>query len=177
MNRVYKIENLDDFLEKELIPEGVSVAPKKQVKKCELFDHSGIAEPDFIIFKRRHGKQNCYIVELKDGHVFDTKKASAERATVHSFAERNGHRLQSTVSSHICCFNQNDREAIFHGFKKKIPIGEILTGRQFCELLEIDYDEIIYLRKQDGQKNILFFIKELLKISEIKDKIKGFING
>lgn len=176
MERVGKIENLDKFLKQEKMRNGVFIAPKKQVKECDSFDHGGIAEPDMIIFKRRGGRQNCYVVELKDGHVFDTKKASAEREALHNFVERNGHRIQYTISCHLCCFNQDDASAIYHGLKKKISIDEILTGRAFCELLEIDYEEIISLRKKDGEKNMIYFIKELLRIDKIKGRIRNFIN-
>ena len=77
--RVRKIDDLDVFLRDETMPDGVFIAPKKQVKNCRSLDFPE-GEPDFLIFKRRDGQQLCHVVELKDGHVFDTKKASAEHA-------------------------------------------------------------------------------------------------
>ncbi len=74
MERVNKIGNLDDFLSHEIMPEGIFVASKKGVKKCQSFDHSATGEPDFLVFKRRNKNQQCYVIELKDGHVFDTKR-------------------------------------------------------------------------------------------------------
>lgn len=89
---VRHISDLDEFLQQEIMREGVYIAPKWQIKKCKTLDFRS-AEPDFLIFKRRKGKQHCHVVELKDGHVFDTKKASAERQAIHAFIERNAHRL------------------------------------------------------------------------------------
>ena len=175
IERLQKVENIDSFLKLDVIPDGVHVVTKKQIRECYSFDHSGSAEPDLVVFKRRNGKQNCYVIELKDGHLFDTKKASAERATIHNFVGRNAPRINCTVLSRICCFNQEDPLVIYHGLKQKIAIDEILTGTQFCTLLEIDYNEIVSLRKDDGAKNIVFFLKELLKIEEIKKKNKGII--
>lgn len=64
--------------------EGAFMATKLQIKKCAILDSSE-AEPDFLIFKRRNDKQSCYVIELKDGHQFDTKKASAERRMLRAF--------------------------------------------------------------------------------------------
>ena len=70
------------------MPEGVFLATKRQIKKSGTLDFAG-SEPDFMVFKRRKKIQACHIVELKDGHVFDTKKAGAERTAMHRFIERN----------------------------------------------------------------------------------------
>ena len=177
MERVQNtIENLDEFLHQTAGQDGVFVASKKQVKNCKSFDNSKKAEPDMVVFRRQAGKSRCYVIELKDGHIFDTKKASAEHAMLHNFVERNGPRIQYTTSCHICCFNTEDTEAIYHGFKKKIPRHEILTGGELSDLLEIDYQEILSVRKKDGEQNIMFFIKELLKIEKIRGYIRDFLN-
>ncbi|WP_419739253.1 hypothetical protein [Ruegeria sp.] len=65
---VPNIPNLDTFLEQEIMPEGVLLARKREIKRSRTLDFSG-SEPDFMVFKRRKGEQNCHIVELKDGHV------------------------------------------------------------------------------------------------------------
>lgn len=91
--------------------EGVLLARKRQIKRSETLDFSG-SEPDFMVFKRRGGVQTCHIVELKDGHVFDTKKAGAERQAMHGFIERNAQHIQYRFQAHFCAFNQDDRHAI-----------------------------------------------------------------
>ena len=169
--RVEKIENLDEFLKMEIMPDGVFVAPKKQIKKSVSLEFPE-AEPDFLIFKRRQGQQNCHVVELKDGHVFDTKKARAERRAIHAFIEQNAHRIQYRVSCHFCCFNQPDRNAIVAGFKRKITKDEAMTGREFCDLLEIDYDEIVRSRQDEQPANVEFFLQELAKIDEVRRRLE-----
>ena len=76
-DRVKLIDDLDEFLESEIMPEGVYVADKLKVKRCKSLNFAG-AEPDFIIFKRRNNIQRCHVVELKDGDSFDTKKSASE---------------------------------------------------------------------------------------------------
>ncbi|MCY4209017.1 MAG: hypothetical protein OXD29_13875 [Roseovarius sp.] len=43
-----------------------------------------------------------------------------------------------------------------------------MTGREFCELLEIDYNEIVEMRKSDQNDNMNYFMEELTKIKEIE---------
>ena len=172
--RVKTIEDLDTFLRKDIMPDGVLLAKKKEIKKCTELDSQG-SEPDFMIFKRRSGHQRCHIVELKDGHIFDTKKADSEREALHGFAKRNAGRLPYRVSTHFCAFNQDDTEVIWKGFKQRIDIKEAMTGREFCDLLEIDYDEIIEIRKRDAEDNIRYFLEELLRIPETKDLIEDML--
>ena len=135
------------------MPEGVFMATKLQIKECAILDSSG-AEPDFLIFKRRDDKQSCYVIELKDGHQFDTKKASAERRMLHAFTQQSAHRIHYTVQPYICCFNQNSKEAIGERLKNNIDISEVLTGREFCKLLELDYDEIMEDRSKDQERKL-----------------------
>ena len=126
-SKVKKIECLDEFLKLEIMPEGVVIATKNQIKKSKSLDFPD-AEPDFLIFKRKEGRQAGYVVELKDGHLFDTKKSSAERRSMRSFIERSGPRMGYRLSAHFCCFNQDSKQAIVNGFKRKISIDEAMTG-------------------------------------------------
>ena len=87
--KVQTIEALDEFIEAEIMPDGIFLADKKQIKKSERSCNFG-SEPDFIIFRRRENQQRCHIVELKDGDNFDTKKAAAERRSMHDFISANG---------------------------------------------------------------------------------------
>ena len=164
---VPNIPNLDAFLEQEIMPDGVLLARKRQIKQSTTLDFAG-SEPDFMVFKRRGGVQTCHIVELKDGHVFDTKKASAERQAMHGFIEHNAQHIQYRFRAHFCAFNQEDREAIWDGFKRRIALDEAMTGREFCGLLEIDYDAIVEARRGDGPDNVEFLLAELVRIEPIR---------
>ncbi|MCY4589778.1 MAG: hypothetical protein OXE86_04255 [Alphaproteobacteria bacterium] len=167
---VPNIPDLDAFLEQEIMQEGVLLAPKIQIKRSTTLDFAG-SEPDFMVFKRRGSVQTCHIVELKDGHVFDTKKASAERQAMHRFIERNAQHIQYRFRAHFCAFNQDDRQAIWNGFKRRIALDEAMTGREFCDLLEIDYDSIVEARRADGPDNVEFLLSEMLNIELIRRRI------
>lgn len=173
---VRNIPDLDAFLEQEIMPDGVWLARKRQIKRSLTLDFAG-SEPDFMVFKRRAGVQTCHIVELKDGHVFDTKKASAEHQAMHGFIERNAQHIQYQFQAHFCAFNQDDRQAIWHGFKQRIALDEAMTGREFCKLVEIDYDEIVERRKADGSANVTYFLEELVKIESVRNKLNELLSG
>ena len=173
-DKVQIITDLDEFLTREIMPDGVMVADKQKVKKCKTLDFAG-SEPDFLIFKRRCEKQACHLVELKDGDSFDTKKASAEHQSMHSFISKNAPQLQYTVQAHFCCFNQNDKQAILDGFKRKIPLGEAMTGQEFCDLLELDYEEIVRARREYGPENMREFLADLVKIESVSKILKRLL--
>ena len=167
------IEDLDEFLRQEIMQDGVFIAPKKEVKRCKTL--RAVQEPDFLIFKRRRGEQRCYVIELKDGHVFDTKKASAERRSMHSFVEKNAQHLPYKVQCHFCAFNQVEKDAIIQGFKRKITEKEAMTGPEFCDLLEIDYEEIVRDRSSDQEANVEYFLLQLLSIKKVRKRLKRLL--
>ena len=171
---VPNIPDLDSFLEQEIMPEGVRLVRKRQIKQSNTLDFAG-SEPDFMVFKRRDGVQACHIIELKDGHVFDTKKASAERSAMHGFIERNAQHIQYRFRAHFCAFNQDDRRAIWDGFKRRIAHEEAMTGREFCELLEIDYDAIVRRRQTDCYDNCKYFVEEVLKIEPVRLRMQKLL--
>ncbi len=168
LGRVTIIDDLDVFLAEELMADGVQVAPKRVVKACEVLD-SGGAEPDLLVFRRRMGPQSCHVIELKDGDNFDTKKSKAEYANMHSFIERNARHLRYTMSAHFCCFNQHDLQTIYDGFKRKIEKHECMTGPDFCELLEISYEQIVKSRQQDQPENLRYFVEQLRAIPAVTE--------
>lgn len=170
IERVEAIDDLDAFLSKEIMPDGVLLATKKQVKESTKLNATG-SEPDFMIFKRRAGSQHCHVVELKDGYAFDTQKAEAAHTNLHNFVSKNARKLPYRTFTHFCAFNENSRKVVWNGFKRKINLEEAMTGREFCELLEIDYDEILEIRTEDTAYNRQLFVTDLLKIEQIRDMI------
>lgn len=175
-DRVAPIDDLDEFLQRDLGPDGIFLAHKRQLKNSKIFETAG-TEPDFVIFKRQNNKLQCHVIELKDGDSFDTKKSASERNALHSYTEKNGQFIQSTMKVHIVAFNQDDRQSIYDGFKHKIPIDECMTGREFCDLLEIDYDAIVAERRQDGPANFDHFLSELLKIEHVREYFENRLQG
>lgn len=173
--RVNQISDLDAFLDKTLSDgdDKIFVAIKKQIKKSKKI-HSKY-EPDFLGFNPHQRK--LYIIEVKDGDQFDTKKSSGEHTTLHNFRDDISSELAYSTSIHICCFNARTKAEIHAGLKGKFSLEEILTGKELCELFSIDYDEICKIRTADQQTNLEYFIKEILKIPKIKNMIVGFIKN
>ena len=45
-----------------------------------------------------------------------------------------------------------------------------MTGKEFCDLVGLDFDKIVQERRKDQQQNLDYFISELKKIPEIHSK-------
>ena len=161
------IEDVDTFLDREIMPPGIYLVPKQAIKKSKRLSFQG-SEPDFLVFKRADRRQHFHVIELKDGDTFDTKKASAERRSVHSFIEKNAHLIPYVISAHFVCFNQNSRKAIYAGFKTRIDITECMTGQEFCDLIEIDYGQIVAKRREHAADNLDYFLTELTRLEVYK---------
>lgn len=84
---VQNVPDLDEFLRLDIMPDGVFLATKKQIKKCQTLD-SNNQEPDFLIFKRRDDEQRCHVIELKAGHAFDTKRLAPNAGRCMSLLKR-----------------------------------------------------------------------------------------
>ena len=162
------ISNLDEFLSRQIMEEGIRVAIKKDIKKSNKIEGHSI-EPDFLIFERVKSTQNCYIVELKDGHEFDTKSSSKEQGNLHTFLSKNAMALQYYQSfCKIVGFNAKTKEEIRTGFKNKIDINQAMPGKEFCKLLGLDYKGIVRNRALDAEANFENFVDELLKIESVR---------
>ena len=166
-DRVEHVPDLDEFLTAEIMPGGVLLATKKAIKASKRID-SGSPEPDFMVFKRRGGQQRCHIIELKIGHVFDTKKAAGEHDSMHRFMARAAPDIPYVVTSHFCAFFQNDHDAIMNGFKHKIAREEAMTGRAFCDLLDIDYEEIARVFDEDAGNNLRYVLQQFVDHAPIE---------
>lgn len=176
IERANIIEDVDGFLQRDIYPEGAFVATKTAIKECTTIDAVS-AEPDFVVFVRRGGRQNCYIIELKDGDAFDTKKAAGERESMHRFVNVIAPVIRFTITVHFCCFNQDDRQAIVDGFKRKITLEEAMTGREFCTLVDIDYDEIVSFRQEHADVNFCDFITYILENQSTREEIERQLGG
>ena len=173
------IDDIDGFIEKvenDEVGDGVYLCPKKVFKKTKHYmtdDTRGI-EPDLLIFVVEK-KRICKVIELKDGDNFDTKKSRGERENLDKFFTFFGAMIPFTANYYICCFNQDDKEAIYKGFKREFSLDHILTGRELCDILKIDYAEIVKRRKSDAESNFNYFIEELVKIPEVRIKIESIL--
>ena len=113
----------------------------------------------------------CYIIEVKDGDQFDTKKASGEHATLHSFSTDIANVIAYSTKIYLCAFNARTTDEIYHGLKGKFGKDQLLTGKQLCDLFKIDFDEINRIRSNDHQSNLDYFINAELEIPAIKNMV------
>ena len=159
------ILDLDTFLDNGV--DGIFIADKRVVKASSKIRFTG-AEPDYLIFERQGALRRCYVMELKDGDTFDTKKSSGEVSTLTAFTQSVGSTLSYSTEIRICSFNQTDKQAIVTGFKQAVTEEQVWTGREFCELMGFDYDAIILERTSDSETNRRFLVEQLLNIEEIR---------
>lgn len=170
--RTQNIDNLDTFISEIEMSlhnvDGVYVCTKTTLRKSQYSIPK--IEPDLLIFIIEK-KRICKIIELKDGDTFDTKKAEAERQHLQEFSKEFGSRVPFATEYFICCFNQPDKNYIYHGFKLKFDISHIMTGEELCDLLRINYNEIVHIREIDAAANREYFIKQLLTIKSSRNLI------
>jgi hypothetical protein len=130
---------------------------------------------DLVIFD--HHERRFTVIELKDGDTFDTKKASGELASL----EAAGARLQELTgyASRIafCSFNQSSREAIAHGAKQRFSLDQVMTGRELCSLLSVDYDTLRRERESDQPENLRYFIDQLVEIDEVRALVRAALDA
>lgn len=165
------IEDLEQFINDVTYgtqADGVYLCKKTVIKKSK-YAIDGI-EPDLLIFVLEQ-KRICKVIELKDGDQFDTKKSAGEREHLQEFATQFGAQIPFVTEFYICSFNQQDKESIRNGFKGKFEMEHIMTGKELCDVLKISYEEIIAGRKKDEEENLEYFITELLRIEEVRQRI------
>ena len=164
------IKDLDAFIEScdnGLVEDGAYLCTKKAVKASgyKLDD----CEPDFLVFSIIGKRKECNVIELKDGDDFDKKKSLAEKDALDKFVKHIAQDIQFKTKSYICSFNQSDEKAIVIGFKKVFSTEEVMTGRRLCEILKIDYDAIVNMRKNDIEDNFNYVLEKMFEIKEVRD--------
>ena len=177
VNQDYILDDFDEFLKTYNFKSGkntTKLLSKKAIKKFNK-NHSKSKmkyQPDFIVIKIDVKNKSCYIIELKDGYNFDTKKSDGEKKHLLEYKNYLSQIIDFDIKIKFCCFNETDKLNIRTGSKNRFEIDEIMTGKEFCDLINIDYNNIIKMRKQDANSNIEYFVEELLKIKEIRELIK-----
>ena len=165
------ITDLDAFIDKcddGTITDGAYLCTKKIVKASsyKLAGH----EPDFLAFTINKAKNLCYVVELKDGDSFDTKKSQAEKEMLEIFVNHLAPKIPFRTKSYICCFNQSDKDKIVAGFKNVFTKNEVMTGKEFCDILGIDYDAIVKTRRDDTTDNFRYVVEKMFEIKKVRSQ-------
>jgi hypothetical protein len=162
---------LEGMLAKEIKDtKGISI--QKINKENRVF--KGIKDGHDIIIDcvvEKNGK--FMLIEIKDGDTFDTKKVAGEVESLLTAKEhiKKTHNLtDSEVLVFYCSFNATSHEQIERGAKGLLPKNSAMTGKEFCNLVGLNFDKIVQERKKDQQENLDYFISELKKIPEIHSK-------
>lgn len=121
----------------------------------------------FDVVVLNHEARTATVVELKDGDTFDTKKANGELASVTRVAEYLGRVLDYDASHRFCSFNQEDKALIVAGVKGRFSAEHVMTGREFCRLIEVDFEAVLEERRGDVQDNFDYFVAEMMAIPEV----------
>ena len=151
------------------VPDGAYLCTKKVLKNSDyrLDGH----EPDFIAFTLGRARNVCYVVELKDGDAFDTKKSAAEKEMLRIFVDHIAPKIPFRTKYYICCFNQPDKDKIVTGFKGAFSIDQVMTGEEFCQILGIDYTAIVERRRKDTQENFRYVVDKMAAIAEVREAV------
>jgi hypothetical protein len=132
-------------------------------------------EADLLVIDNQNRVMN--LVEVKEGHVFDTKKADGELASLKSITSWLAQEFPYRATYYLCAFNQEDKQEIVNGAKRRFTVDHVLTGRELCEMVGIDYDAICESRKRDQLENRTYFLTELLRIPEIRAEVETILKG
>jgi hypothetical protein len=128
---------------------GVDLKSKKNIEIDAIIIYNGV----------------IYIVEVKDGHDFDTKKSDGEIRMfklIEKFLEHTNYKNIITL------FNLDDGDN--SNFKSEEVEDYITTGKEFCNLIALNFDFIVEYRKKDQKENEKFIIEEYRKIVQKYDE-------
>jgi hypothetical protein len=130
-------------------------------------------QADFLVVDNKN--RRFMLIEIKEGYVFDTKKADGELNSLKNITSWLAQEFAFRTQYYLCSFNQEDKTEIVNGSKKRFTMEHILTGREFCEIIGIDYEQLRERRKANQKDNRLYFLSELLAIPEIRQEIRDLL--
>jgi len=145
---------MDDFFDKIISP-GIYIISKKGMTDSRLkFDHKA----DMVVINVV--KNSLLVLEVKLGDNFDTKKTHGEVISLKEYSESLKCAIKSyRVSWAVCFWFADNKASIVKGFKGKITEKEALTGREFCNLINISFDEVnrrLYEEHQEANREFVF---------------------
>lgn len=134
-------------------------------------------EPDFLVISV--AERAIYVVEVKDGDCFDTKKARGEVRSLNEFSQRLKQWLCREVATadydvdiRMCFFNALEREHVAAGMKGFLTRSKAWTGVDLCKVLGISFEDIVAKRTHDAAENLDYFLKELAAIPGLREQIR-----
>ena len=108
-----------------------------------------------------------YVVEIKDGSNFDTKKSSGEVHKLKKAAEiislNDPHKRKCELK--IVLWNCDDLKD--SSFKDKEATSWLMRGKDFSKLIEVDFDFLNQKRTLDKDENYLYVMSEFKRIYDM----------
>jgi hypothetical protein len=129
-------------------------------------------EIDYMLYETYTDTPRVCLFEVKDGDTFDTKKSREELNSLREVSILlKEHMPRVFVQCYVVLWNIKDPKK--NGFKANLDENiTLINGRIMCDMIgNLDYDNITHLRKDIGDKNLNFCIKELREIVRIYDEI------
>ena len=118
--------------------------------------------PDLMVFKQQEEQNICYSIKLKNALSCTSKEARDVSIAMHSFIDRTADDIQYQHNARFCIFHLD-----FNSKKEHITFAEVITGREFCEILgigyEIGYDSVIEKQRNVCQDNEELLLSELIR--------------
>lgn len=115
-----------------------------------------------------HQLRQFLLVEVKEGYVFDTKKSDGELSSLKRITNWLASEFPYRANYALCSFNQDSKELIVLGSKRRFSIDHVMTGRELCDRIGVDYEALTVHRKINQIENLDYFVSELLSIAEIR---------
>jgi hypothetical protein len=128
---------------------------------------------DVVLFD--HGRKHISVIEVKDGDTFDTKKASGELESMRLSAAALENDSGYSASIFFCSFNQPDKEAIVMGAKGRFSPQQVMTGRELCDIPNIDYEAFTAKRRSEQLQNLDYFLDQLASIPELRERLRRIL--
>lgn len=151
--------NLINEIEAETIQNGTYLLSKDSYRGTAIAIPNH--EPDYIVVRVNDANVKIVVVEMKDGDDFDTKKSNGELETLTACKDFIENNFEISTDYALCCFNQKSRQNIVRGLKHRFDEAHVMTGNEFCELVDIEYEAIINERKSDATDNIMELARRL----------------
>lgn len=153
-------DDMVDAFMKKTLPPGIYVIPKSVMRKSKYFMFD--EQPDLLLVNV--DKNTCKVMEIKLGKNFDTKKVDGELASLKSYAETLERGTTYRISIGFCAWYAKDKKAIVKGFKGKITEKEAFTGKDFCEMAHINFEDVEKAIISHEEENRKVFFKRVFEI-------------
>jgi len=144
----------------------IMVVSQFEIKKEAISLDKGV-NVDYVYFH----KDKVFVCEIKDGDNFDTKKSSGEvdklLIAAAALEVKDPHKREYIPK--IVLWNCKDLSK--SSFKDKRGRGMLITGREFAQMINVDYEALNAKRKAEAPANTKYIIAEMKKITEAYETI------